>query len=65
MAEATDRPKFERGNSIQSFRRTLSQMSSKSVEDTEAIPEFKVSLLHEWIISNYIDYFYRHYLIIY
>ena len=44
-AENKNRPKFERGNSINSFRRTLSQISSKSVEDTEAIPQFKVRII--------------------
>ena len=42
MAETSGKPKFERGNSIHSLRRTLSQMSSKSVEDPDAAPEFKV-----------------------
>ena len=43
MYEANDRPKFERASSIKSFRRTMSQMSSKSVEDPDAQPEFKVT----------------------
>ena len=45
MYEANNnKPKFERGTSIQSIRRTMSNMSSKSVEDPDAMPEFKVSL---------------------
>ena len=46
MYEPSEKPKFERGNSIHSLRRTLSQMSSKSsVEDPEASPEFKVRII--------------------
>ena len=46
MYEPSEKPKFERGNSIHSLRRTLSQMSSKSsVEDPDAAPEFKVRLI--------------------
>ena len=46
MYEPSEKPKFERGNSIHSLRRTLSQMSSKSsVEDPDASPEFKVRLI--------------------
>ena len=46
MYEPSEKPKFERGNSIHSLRRTLSQMSSKSsVEDPDASPEFKVGLI--------------------
>ena len=42
MYEADERPKFERNSSIKSLRRTMSQMSSKSTEDPDAEPEFKV-----------------------
>ena len=55
MDNTNNKPKFERGNSIQNLRRTLSQLSSKSVEDTDAIPEFKVRRLRQYITLTELD----------
>ena len=52
MSDSSEHPKFSRGNSMENIRRTFSQLSTKSMDDPEAVPEFKVKYIKSGLKSN-------------